>query len=179
MVTTAWRKYLDASRSDSARRARELRVQAERPPTQASEQDDTLELYLDWIEARHLQIMANEGFDDVRRAHNAVFVNLPAEGRRLTELADVAGLSKQAMSELVNDLVDRGYLARTPDPTDGRAKLIVWAQRGDQAHEATLRTLAAIERELATLVGSDVLDRLTNDLLALVGAIRAAPSSLT
>lgn len=131
---------------------------------------------LDWFETRHLQLMAAEGFDDVRRAHNAVFVNLPAEGRRLTDLADVAEMSKQAMSELVDDLVDRGYLARTPDPTDGRAKLIVWAERGEHAHEATLRAFATIERELAALVGTDVLDQLTGQLLALVDAIRATPS---
>lgn len=131
---------------------------------------------LDWFETRHLELMFAEGFDDVRRAHNAVFVNLPAEGRRLTDLADVADMSKQAMSELVDDLVDRGYLARTPDPTDGRAKLIVWAERGEQAHEATLRAFATIQRELAALVGTDVLDQLTGHLLALVAAIRAAPS---
>lgn len=53
--------------------------------------------------------MRDAGFDDVRRAHNAVFVNVPAEGRRLTDLADDADMSKQAMGELVDDLVDEGF----------------------------------------------------------------------
>lgn len=46
LVTTAWRKFLDAARSASARRARELRVDAEPAPGEVSGDDDTLELYL-------------------------------------------------------------------------------------------------------------------------------------
>jgi RNA polymerase sigma factor (sigma-70 family) len=46
LVTVAWREWLDGARSESARRARELRVDAEPRPSQAREHDDTLELYL-------------------------------------------------------------------------------------------------------------------------------------
>lgn len=126
-----------------------------RPPLPA-----LLRPLLDWFEDRHLELMAGAGFDDVRRAHNAVFVHLPAEGRRLTDLADDADLSKQAMAELVDDLVEKGYLERTPDPTDGRAKLIVWAARGERAHRATLEAFTQIEAELAAAFGQDRLDDL-------------------
>lgn len=46
LVTTAWRKLLDAARSASARRARELRFDAEPAPREVSNHDETLELYL-------------------------------------------------------------------------------------------------------------------------------------
>jgi RNA polymerase sigma factor (sigma-70 family) len=46
LVTTAWRRFLDAARSGSARRARELRADAEPSPGEVSDHDDTLELYL-------------------------------------------------------------------------------------------------------------------------------------
>ena len=46
LVTTAWRKFLDAARSASARQVRELRVDAEPAPGQVPGHDDTLELYL-------------------------------------------------------------------------------------------------------------------------------------
>ena len=119
--------------------------------------------------------MAAAGFDDVRRAHNSVFVNLPAEGRRLTGLADAADMSKQAMGELVDDLVDKGYLAREPDPTDGRAKLIVWADRGERAHRATLEAFATIEHELGEVFGHDRLGELRDGLFALVRALIPEP----
>jgi RNA polymerase sigma factor (sigma-70 family) len=46
LVTTAWRKFLDDARSASARRTRELRLDAEPAPGEVPDHDDTLELYL-------------------------------------------------------------------------------------------------------------------------------------
>src|SRR5687767_11082270 len=83
-----------------------------------------------WWERRHMELMAEAGYDDLRVAHNAVAAYLPAEGMRLTQLAQAAGISKQAMAELVSDLVAKGYAKQVPDPTDGRAKIIIWDERG-------------------------------------------------
>jgi RNA polymerase sigma factor (sigma-70 family) len=45
LVTVAWRKFLDATRAETARRGRELTVDAEPPPGPAAQSDDTLQLY--------------------------------------------------------------------------------------------------------------------------------------
>jgi predicted RNA polymerase sigma factor len=45
LVTVAWRKFLDASRSEAARREREHRVAVEPPPGPAEAADDTLRLF--------------------------------------------------------------------------------------------------------------------------------------
>ena len=45
LVTVAWRKFLDATRSATARQAREARVEAEPVPGPAGSTDDTLWLY--------------------------------------------------------------------------------------------------------------------------------------
>ncbi len=45
LITTAWRKFLDAARSESSRRERERLVEAEPPAGPAPERDDTLQLY--------------------------------------------------------------------------------------------------------------------------------------
>lgn len=127
---------------------------------------------VDWWEDRHLELMAARGFDDVRRAHNAVFVNLPGEGRRLTDLAGDADMSKQAMGELVDDLVLKGYLTRVPDPSDGRAKLIVWDDRGEAAHDATLAVFAELEADVAEILGvtqAGEMRRMLAELLRAVG----------
>src|SRR5262245_23652165 len=59
----------------------------------------------------------------VRTAHAAVFGNIDSEGTRLSTLAERANMTPQAMGELVDDLVAKGYVTREPDPTDRRAKL--------------------------------------------------------
>jgi DNA-binding MarR family transcriptional regulator len=131
-----------------------------------------LDVFRNWFETRHLELMTQAGFDDVRRAHNAVFINVPAEGIRLTDLAMAAGVSKQTMGELVDELVERGYFVRKPDPTDGRAKLIKWAERGLQSHETTMRVFATIEDELSDLIGPQDLEHLRVTLTALVDQLR-------
>lgn len=127
---------------------------------------------LDWYETRHLELMAQRGFDDVRRAHNAVFVFVPGGGIRLTDLAEAADISKQAMGELVDELVDKGYFERVSDPTDGRAKLIVWAERGQQAHRATMAVFSRLEQELADHLADDEYREIKARLLELVRTVR-------
>lgn len=47
---------------------------------------------------------------------------VPEEGLRVTELAERAGMTKQALSEFARALQDKGLLEIAPDPTDGRAR---------------------------------------------------------
>ncbi len=98
---------------------------------------------------------AEAGFGDVRDAHLQIFGNIRMGGVRLTELASHAQLSLSATSELVNDLENLGYLAREPDPSDRRAKLIVLSKRGQSLMAAAGVRVADIERRWAAVVGDD------------------------
>jgi DNA-binding MarR family transcriptional regulator len=124
-----------------------------------------------WIEQRHLDLLAEAGFPEIRRAHTPAVVHLPSGGMRLTDLAERAGISKQAMAELVDDLEAHGYLERTPDPTDGRAKLLMMTARARAAHTATLQIFADIEAELAGVVGVAALEQVRSTLGDLLHAV--------
>lgn len=103
--------------------------------------------------------MAEHGYGDIRRPHLQIWGNLAGEGRRLTELAARAELSLSATSELVNELEALGYLQRIPDPSDGRAKLIVPTPRGARALEDAAVRVAEIEDHWGSLVGHDRFDQ--------------------
>src|SRR5688572_20363054 len=45
LIITAWRRFVDLSRADVARRRREARMSADPPPGPAPRTDDTLQLY--------------------------------------------------------------------------------------------------------------------------------------
>jgi DNA-binding MarR family transcriptional regulator len=62
-------------------------------------------------------------------------------------------MTKQAMSELVHDLERLGYLRRRPDPTDGRARLIEFSDRGWAAVHVALNAFEDMEAELGTRIG--------------------------
>jgi DNA-binding MarR family transcriptional regulator len=85
--------------------------------------------------------------------HSAVFAQISSHGSRLTELARRANMTPQAMGELVDELVDMGYLVRRPDPADGRAKLIVLTKRGRDAVAAGRQTIEGIEAQVTEILG--------------------------
>lgn len=88
------------------------------------------------------------GFVDHRLVHHNVMAHITRDGIRLTELAERAGMTKQAMSELVLDLEVLGYLRREPDPTDGRAKLIRFTKKGLAAVSAATLALRKMDTAL-------------------------------
>lgn len=75
--------------------------------------------------------MRAAGFGDVTLAHGTnVLRFLDDDGVRIGVLAELSGLSKQALSQQVKFLEARGYVAVEPDPSDSRAKLVRNTDRG-------------------------------------------------
>ena len=141
-----------------------------RPPLREPEDNTT-----HWLEraAARLQRRITAGVaaagHPVRTAHAAVFGNIDSEGTRLTTLADRAGMTAQAMGELVDDLVAKGYLTRVADPGDRRAKLITLTDRGYQGIQAAYDTIAGIEDDLEALLGRPALLDLRRALRRIAG----------
>src|SRR3954452_20984429 len=75
--------------------------------------------------------LREQGFEHVREGHGCVFGFIDLDnGSRLTEIADSAGLTKQAVGEAVAELEELGYAERLPDPTDKRAEIHQLNPRG-------------------------------------------------
>jgi DNA-binding MarR family transcriptional regulator len=110
------------------------------------------------------------GYADLRAAHAQVFAALDPEGARLTDLAARAGMTKQAMGELVRYLEQHGYLEVEPDSRDRRAKVIRPTERGLSAHGASAWLLAESDRRLSERLG----DQGLLDLRARLGVISGA-----
>ena len=85
------------------------------------------------------------GFDGLTPAFASVMPLLDAKGSRATVLAQKAGVSKQAMSQLVKLLEQRDYVEQVADPTDTRAKVIRLTKRGI----ALRRACEDVRKELA------------------------------
>jgi DNA-binding MarR family transcriptional regulator len=107
---------------------------------------------------RFFERLGEEGFRDIREGHGCVFGFIDVEeGSRLTDLAERAGLTKQAVGEAAAHLVALGYVERVPDPKDGRAKIIKLTPHGLEAVITGRRLFAEIEREWAQQLGEDLL----------------------
>ncbi|MDT5167843.1 MAG: hypothetical protein QOD02_1162 [Mycobacterium sp.] len=107
-----------------------------------------------YMEDRIFRAIQDAGFDDWTLAQVRVFQRIAPDGSRLTDLADQAQMSKQSAGVLVDELERLGYVRRVPDPTDGRARLIVMKQRGRQAAEVATATLDDILTEWKAYLGT-------------------------
>ncbi|MFZ0226660.1 MAG: MarR family transcriptional regulator [Mycobacterium sp.] len=107
-----------------------------------------------YMEDRIFRAIRDAGFDDWTLAQVRVFQRLAPDGSRLTNLADQAQMSKQSAGVLVDQLERLGYVRRVPDPTDGRARLIVIEERGRRAAEVAKATSTEILAEWTVFLGT-------------------------
>jgi DNA-binding MarR family transcriptional regulator len=115
--------------------------------------------------------LAAAGFSDVRPVHNLVLAQVEGGGARITDLADRAGITKQAVTLMVDHLERGGYVARVADPSDRRAKLVVLTDRGRAAAVASLRIAEEIERGWTQRLGAGRLAELKRALAELVDGL--------
>ena len=98
--------------------------------------------------------LAAAGYPDVRPAHTRVFDSLGG-GRRVSELAERGGITKQSMAELVEHLERLGYVERVPDPSDRRARIVRLTARGESLATCTAGLLEEVYGEWERLLGSE------------------------
>jgi DNA-binding MarR family transcriptional regulator len=110
------------------------------------------------------------GYADIRPGHGCVFRFVRGDGMRLTEMAGLAGMTKQSVGEVVDDLVDLGYVERVPDPADRRAKLIRLTERGSEAQAVGFGLFAQLERRWAKRYGAARIAQMRETLEAIAAA---------
>ena len=94
--------------------------------------------------------------EQIGAAHIHITRHLALKGSRLTELAAAAGMSKQAMGDLVTQCEAWGLVRREPDPLDARARRIVFTETGLLWLEAFRLAVARAETEFRAQVGTEV-----------------------
>ena len=99
--------------------------------------------------------MHEAGFTDIRESHGCVFRHLPPEGLRLSDLADLARLTKQSVGEHVAVLEQLGYVERVPDDRDGRVKIIRPTRKGLASQKAARQAFLDVEASWADAIGEE------------------------
>jgi len=137
--------------------------------TFVAEEGDTLLRLLLWAEQSVAQTILTRlrglGYDDVSLSELRLLQQLCVSGIRMTELAEKNKLSKQAISQLIDSLEKKGFVMRSPDPEDRRAKVITYTERGYQLIADIIDTTLVVEREVSELLGSEVYQTLKESLV--------------
>ncbi|MGW4794447.1 MarR family winged helix-turn-helix transcriptional regulator [Nonomuraea sp. NPDC004297] len=126
---------------------------------------------------RHL---VENGYEDLRPTHYLnVFRLMDCDGTRPTTLARRAGMTPQAMSELVGYLEQHDYVRRVPDPNDGRGRVVIFADRGTRAAEISATYFAELEAHWAVVVGAGGLQDVKSGLAQILAHGTSTPRPAT
>jgi len=130
-----------------------------------------------WAMADEIQQrLAADGLADLRFADGFVVQHLVEGPVTIGALAERLGVTQQAASKSVADLERRGYVERTADPDDARARLVALTARGDAAIDGARRHRAALTSELAERLGPRRAESARRLLLDVVDVLGAEPA---
>lgn len=115
--------------------------------------------YSQLIDALH-ERLRRAGWADVRPAYGYVLLAARDRPTTTTELAKVLGVSKQAVSKLLDAMDAGGYVERESSDADGRVKTVVLAERGRRLLAAVEAIYADLESEWAHVIGRDCVEQL-------------------
>jgi DNA-binding MarR family transcriptional regulator len=101
--------------------------------------------------------------------HATALVLIDKKGVRLTDLAARAGITKQAMMQVVNDLARLGLVSRSKDPNDARAKTVSLTAKGQKERGEASKAVNAAEQKLRRRLGPDRYESLRATLATLIG----------
>jgi DNA-binding MarR family transcriptional regulator len=113
------------------------------------------------------QAQAKIGCVDVPASGEFIISAMEWSGASLESVVRWMGVTKQAVSQAVEMLVDRGYLERSHDPSDRRRVNLSLTERGHVAGRAARIAIEQIDRELLARVGPQSIAHMRAALIAL------------
>jgi len=123
--------------------------------------------------------LAESGFEDIPRDGVFAIATIGLTEVSGGQLGRWLGVSKQAVSQLLDTLVLRGYVERSIDPMDRRRMRLTLTDRGTQVAALCRTAVERVERRVAEIVGTAHVEHTRATLLALIdlGEELAAQSS--
>src|SRR4051794_22946071 len=108
------------------------------------------------------------GYSGLRSTHTTLLSNIDLAGSSVTEAADRAGITKQAMGRLASELEDAGYIRIEADPQDARVRVIRLTAKGNKLMRDSFDVMAELERRYAGMIGDGRLKRVLRGLSAFI-----------
>ena len=107
------------------------------------------------------------GIDDLPRNGAFILAGIDTTGGPRGDLPADLGVTKQAVSQVIDTLASRGYLTRSPDPDDRRRITLELTERGQQVVDAVLRGVEAVDLQLQERVSPEQIEAMRSVLLSL------------
>jgi DNA-binding MarR family transcriptional regulator len=123
------------------------------------------------VERQMMSAVAKAGLDMLQPQHLTVLRVLApdSDGTRISELANDADVTRQAIQQIVVQLEQLGIVEKIADDRDGRARLIRYTQSGRAGYIRCMQAFAEIERDYERQLGKTQTRAVKNALRTLAG----------
>lgn len=108
------------------------------------------------VEQRLMSLLIDRGFGELKRSFSQVLAYLPLGGIRINDLAELHGVSKQAISQIVAAIEAQGFVQLVEDDADRRAKRILLTARGEDLLVDSVQAMSVVEKEICAVLGVDI-----------------------
>jgi DNA-binding MarR family transcriptional regulator len=105
------------------------------------------------FEVEVAEALAERDLEGVRPSFASVFAHVDAGGTQMSELSRRAGMTKQAMADIVAEMQDSGLVRRVADPDDGRGRLVVLTAKGRRRLGQAARAVQSVEGRVRRRLG--------------------------
>ncbi|MEU8226379.1 MarR family winged helix-turn-helix transcriptional regulator [Kribbella sp. NPDC048915] len=97
----------------------------------------------------------SERFPGLRVSHYRLLELIPPDGARITDLAEIATMTKQGLGQHVDYLQRLGYTTSERLPEDRRVRLVRRTPLGDEALAYSQAAIARVEERWSRQLGPD------------------------
>lgn len=114
---------------------------------------------------RHVVEALNaRGHAGLRATHTILLSNMELAGSTVTQVAERAGITKQAMGRIAAELESAGYVQIAVDPSDRRARMVTLTDAGQTLMADSFDVMAELEQRYARVMGHDRLSAMLEGL---------------
>ena len=114
--------------------------------------------------AAYTGAMVRAGYSHFAGSGAAILQFIGPSGARPADIARRLGVSRQAVQQMIDALEADGVVLRSPDPDDGRGKIVRLTDKGAEAHWRGNIEKAEIEGKLVNALGTARVQQLKADL---------------
>jgi DNA-binding MarR family transcriptional regulator len=108
------------------------------------------------------------GYSGLRSTHTTLLSNIDLAGSSVTEAAERAGITKQAMGRLASELAETGYIRIETDPVDARVRVLKLTEEGSKLMLDSLDVMAELESRYSNMIGDKRLAAILRGLSAFI-----------
>jgi DNA-binding MarR family transcriptional regulator len=93
-------------------------------------------------------------FRELRGNQRRILSMIPPDGASITDLARLAGMTKQSLGEFIDGLEHSGFVVSRRSEADGRVRVVSRTQAGDDAVAVSRQAIDVVERQWRAEIGA-------------------------